>query len=260
MEQNFKNVNEVAGAGNALPGNYAGRDASASVGENPFAEFNAALKGMFGDGFDINDKMSRDMLLYHLRKNVEQNEHLANALDRDPRMAQMIADVLEGKRNAHGAMARYFGRTLLNVDEGTPEYEEIMSADEERKNEIMRIANDRREYEGNLAESIPVIEAFCNQRGYDASDFMDNVWESLVFPIMAGRYTTEVCVALDHALNYDKDVQDAFAAGDVKGRNTNIQRMKADFSDGLPKGLNSVAPDMEKRTRRNSLVEKALNA
>ena len=136
----------------------------------------------------------------------------------------------------------------------------MMLADEERKNEVMRLANDRREYEANLEASMPVIESFCNENGYDPSDFMDNVWEKLVFPILAGRYTSDVCTALDHAITYEKDVEDAFAAGDIKGRNANIRRMKEDFGDGLPKGMNSVAPDIERKRPRNSLLEKALNA
>lgn len=64
----------------------------------------------------------------------------------------------------------------------------------------------------------------------------------------------------DHALTYEKDVEDAFAAGDIKGRNTNIQRMREDFGDGMPKGMSSVAPNIEARRKRNSLLEKALNA
>ena len=136
----------------------------------------------------------------------------------------------------------------------------VKNADEERKNEMMRLANDRREYEENLEDSMPVIEAFCKERGYDPSDFMDNIWEKLVFPIMAGKYTDDVCTALDHAITYEQDVEDAFAAGDIKGRNANIMRMKEDFGDGLPKGMSSVAPDVEHKRPRNSLIEKALNA
>jgi hypothetical protein len=89
---------------------------------------------------------------------------------------------------------------------------------------------------------------------------MDNVWESIVFPILAGKYTYDVCTALDHALSYEKDVEDAFAAGNVKGRNTNIMRMKEEFGDGLPKGMASVAPATEQKRRRNSLIDKAMNA
>ena len=222
--------------------------------------FNENLKAFFGGNFDIYDTLSQDLLLRHLEMNREQNERLAAMLERDPRLAQMLVDVIDGKRNAHSAVARYFGRGFMNIDEDSPEYEEMMLADEERKNEVMRLANDRREYEANLEASMPIIESFCQERGYDPSDFMDNIWEKLIFPIMAGKYTGEVCTALDHAITYEKDIEDAFAAGDVKGRNSNIRRMKEDFGDGLPKGMNSVAPDIERKRPRNSLIEKALNA
>ncbi|MBO5865145.1 MAG: hypothetical protein J6Q73_03745 [Bacteroidaceae bacterium] len=245
------------GVANAVVGSNATaqQDAEASL-----ESFNEKLSAFFGGGFDIYDKLSQDLLLKHLEMNREQNEHLAQMLERDPRLAQMLVDIIDGKRGAHSAVARYFGRGFVGVDEDSPEYEEIMLADEERKNEVMRLASDRREYESNLEASMPVIESFCYERGYDPSDFMDKVWENLIFPIMAGKYTTDVCTALDHAITYEQDVEDAFAAGDVKGRNSNIRRMREDFGDGLPKGMSSVAPDLERKRPRNSLIEKALNA
>lgn len=266
MEQLFKNrmgaqqpVEPVAG--NSATDMVATANAVAVPGEQaPLESFNERLKGFFGSDFNVNEKLSQDLLLRYLEVNREQNERLVSMLERDPRLAQMLVDVVDGKRNAHSAVARYFGRGFVNVDENSPEFEEMMLADEERMNEMMRLANDRREYETNLEQSMPVIEAFCSERGYDPSDFMDSVWEKLVFPIMAGRYTDDVCTALDHAITYDQDIEDAFAAGDVKGRNANIQRMKEDFGDGLPKGMSSVAPDVQRKRPRNSLIEKALNA
>ena len=222
--------------------------------------FNEKLNAFFGGNFNLYDRLSQDLLMRHLEMNREQNEKLATMLERDPRIAQMLVDVIDGKRGAHSAVARYFGRGFMNVDEDSPEFEEIMLADEERKNEVMRLADDRREYEANLEESMPVIETFCKDKGYDPSDFMDSVWEKLIFPIMAGKYTADVCTALDHAITYEQDVEDAFAAGDIKGRNSNIRRMKEDFGDGLPKGMSSVAPEIERKRPRNSLIEKALNA
>ena len=222
--------------------------------------FNEKLNAFFGGKFNLYDKLSQDLLLRHLEMNREQNQKLAAMLERDPRIAQMLVDVIEGKRGAHGAVARYFGHGFMNVDEDSPEFEEIMLADEERKNEVMRLANDRREYESNLEASMPVIETFCKEKGYDPSEFMDSVWERLIFPIMAGKYTDDVCTALDHAITYEQDVEDAFAAGDIKGRNSNIRRMKEDFGDGLPKGMSSAAPEIERKHPRNSLIQKALNA
>ena len=264
MEQIFKQrvenqqpVDTTADAGIAT----AAPDAADLNGrEDSMKIFNEKLNAFFDGKFDIYDKLSQDLLLRHLELNREQNERLAAMLERDPRLAQMLVDVIDGKRNAHSAVARYFGRGFMSIDEDSPEFEEIMLADEERKNEVMRLANDRREYEANLEASMPVIDAFCKERGYDPSDFMDNVWERLIFPIMAGRYDNDVCMALDHAITYEKDVEDAFAAGDVKGRNANIRRMKEDFGDGLPKGMSSVAPDVERKRLHNSLIDKALNA
>lgn len=261
MEQYNKNLNSQGAAFEAMPENVPQSvgDVSA-VGNKNYNYLNEGLKNLFGEGFDIGDRMSQDLLLQYLRQNKEQNEKLADALESDPRIAQMIADMVDGKRNAHGAVARYFGNSFVNINEGSPEFEEIMLADEERKQEIMRLANDRREYEMNLEESLPVIENFCKQRGYDPSVYMDNIWEQIVFPIMAGKYTTEVCTVLDHAITYDRDVEDAFIAGDIKGRNTSIQRMRGDFGDGLPKGMSSVAPDVSEKRTGNSLIAKALNA
>lgn len=227
---------------------------------NSYSTLERELKGIFGEDFDLADSLSQELLVNYLRMNKEQNEQLAASLERDPRLAQLLSDVINGKRNAHSAMARYFGAAFMAVDEENPEYEEIMLADDERREDMMRIANERRQYERNLEESIPVIESFCNERGYDASDFMDKVWETVIFPVMAGNYTHDVCLALDHAITYDKDVEDAFAAGDIKGRNTNIQRMKEDFGDGMPKGMSSVAPESNTKRKRNSLIDKALNA
>ena len=260
MEQNFKNVNSGEGVITALTDEEKNGFNEPVNSENPYSALEEGLKEFFGEDFDIADKLSQDLLIQHLSVNREQNDRLAEILERDPRLAQLLMDVIGGKRNAHSAMARYFGNSFMSVDEDSPEFEEMMAADEERKEEMMRLANDRREYESNLAESIPVIEAFCKEKEYDASDFMDNVWESIVFPVLAGKYSKDVCVALDHAITYEKDVEDAFIAGDIKGRNTNIRRMKEDFGDGMPKGMNSVAPDTDIKRKRNTLIDKALNA
>lgn len=262
MEQNLNDFDSRAVPNGNMPANENPGVAAnvADVPQGNYGRLENGLKSVFGDGFSISEPMSQDLLLQYVHMNNQQNERLKEVLERDPRMAQMLLDMIQGKRNAHSAVARYFGRSLMEVDEDSPEYEEMLLADEERKEEVLRMANDRKEYEANLQESQPVIEEFCREHGYEPAEFMDRVWEQIVFPIMAGRYTHEVCMALDHALTYDKDIEDAFAAGDIKGRNTNIQRMKQDFGDGLPKGMVSAAPVAEPRPRRNTLIEKALGA
>ena len=260
MEQNFLNLKNGAASGNAVPVNGDSAAGQQNISEQPFAYLDAGLKKIFGNDFALDDRMAQDFLLHYLYQYQKQNDSLRNMLESDPRLAQMMLDMMHGKRSATGAVARYFGRSLVELDENSPEYQEMLRADEERQMEAARMAGDREEYENNLRESQPVIEAFCQQRGYDPSVFMDSVWDKVVFPILAGKYTVDVCTALDHALSYEKDVEDAFAAGNIKGRNTNIMRMKEEFGDGLPKGMTSVAPAIEQRRKRNSLIDKALNA
>lgn len=253
--------NSSAAMQQAMPQNGVAEPAMPQSSAEEFQELNEVLQSLFGTGFSIENPESQRLLIKHLRDNREQNELLAEALGRDPRMAQMLADVVDGKRNAHSAMARYYGRKFMDFDEGSPEYEEMLMADEERREEVIRLAQDRKEYEENLEASQPVIMDFCKQRGYDPSDFLEAVWERLVLPILSGTYTAEVCGALDNAINYEQDVEDAFAAGDIKGRNTNIQRMKENFGDGMPSGMTSVAPPVTNKPRRtNTLIDAALEA
>ena len=225
------------------------------------SDLNSQLKEIFGNSFNLADKESQLLLVEHLRINREQNEKLALAIESDPRLSQMLSDMVKGRRNAHSAMARYFGRGFMNIHEGTPEYEEMLIADEERRNELLTLSNDRKLYERNLELSKPLIEQFCKERGYEPAEFLELAWERLVLPILSGDYNIEVCTALEHAINYDNDVEQAFEAGDIKGRNTNIQRLRREFGDGMPKGVSSVAPEIApKPKRRNSLIESALEA
>lgn len=228
---------------------------------SPYAHLEAGIKELFGDSFDLHDPKMQQVLITHLKINRDQNRQLADAFERDPRLAQMLADIVNGKRNAHSAMARYFGRSMMTPDSGTPEYEEMLAADDERRQEAYRMAQERREYEENLEASRPIIESFCNEHGYEPEAFMNAVWERVVFPILSGSYSHDVCTALDHAINYEQDVEDAFAAGDVKGRNTSIHRMREEFGDGMPNGIRSEAPEIAPAPRRrNSLLDSALEA
>ncbi len=228
---------------------------------NPYAAIEEWLQEFFGKSFKLNSPESQEMLKEFFRSNYEQNERLASILELDPRLAQLLSDVVQGKRSSHAAMARYYGKSFLDFEEGSPEYEEMLLMDEERRKEAYEMARNRREYEANLERSRPVIENFCREHGYEPADFMDNVWEQLVFPILSGSYTPEVCQALEHAIRYEQDVEDAFAAGNIKGRNTNIRRMQEEFGDGLPKGMNSVAPaQTTRRPKENTLLDAALKA
>lgn len=195
----------------------------------------------------------------YITKNEAMNEKLSQGLAADPRMAQVFADIAEGKRSSSGAFARYFGKSYLTMEEGTPEYEELMKSDEEFHAELERATKAKQEYDANIETSLPVLAEFCKENGYDEEEFLDKLSE-IILPILSGVYTKENLVRLDKALRYDKDVEDAAIAGEVKGRNTNIRDMREDVGDGMAMVQNVAPPVMPKRKKGNALLDMALKA
>jgi hypothetical protein len=90
---------------------------------------------------------------------------------------------------------------------------------------------------------------------------MDAVYAEVIEPSLNLKVDEKLFARLVKAVDYDKDVEDAFSAGEVKGRNTNIHEMRAKVDDGLPKGLSSQAVmAAEKPKKRNRILESALRA
>lgn len=211
------------------------------------------------DGYDPEDEEgSSEKLMGYIGKNNEQAKKLADALSKDPKLAQMLSDIVNGKHNAPGALARYFGKDFLSAEEGTPEYEELAKAEEERKKEVEATEVSKKEYDDNIEKSMPEVEAFCKEKGYSVDEFLGKVWDRLVGPIFSGIYSREICEFIDRAFNYDKDIKDAMEAGEVKGRNSNIQKIKEERGDGLPKGIQdqSISKPPKKKAG-NSMIDLA---
>ena len=185
---------------------------------------------------------------------------MAEELQSDPRLAQVLADVVSGKRGAAAALARYFGKDAFDVEEGTPEYEEIMQAEEERKQELEAFNVSKKEYEANLEASMPVIEQWCQKTGVDQEQFMDKIWAEVISPVMAGTYSEAMLELLNNGFNYAQDTQDAMKAGEVKGRNQNINKLREEVGDGLPKAMPATSEQAVNKKKKNSFIESALGA
>ena len=206
--------------------------------------------------------MEEDALRY-IKRQMEFNQKMIDALAEDARFAQAMADVVNGRSKAPAALARYYGNNFLKAEEGSPEYEEMMRIEEERSTEAENIRKATEEYNRNFDESMKSIVPFAEANGVDADEFRMEIEDKILIPLLEGKWGAELLTMLKKALDYDKDTEDAFAAGEVQGRNTNINKMRVKASDGLPTGLSSQAtPKTEEKpmVRRNSLIEKALNA
>ena len=213
------------------------------------------------DGYNPeDDEGSAGMLSDYVQRNIDDKKKFSEAIQKDPRLAQVFADVVSGKRSAGAALARYFGKDLLNAQEGTAEYDEIIAAEKERMDELEKSLEKKRKFDANVEKSMPLLEAKCKAAGIDCDEFCTKVWDEVIFPVMEGNYDV-IFDVMQRGFNYDKDVKDAMAAGETKGRNTRINQMRDNRGDGMPKNMNSatMVPD-KKKVRRNPLIEAALEA
>lgn len=194
-------------------------------------------KSRFGESFNPEDEESMYGTLHeYMRNNDESQNRFAEALTQDPRLAQVMADIIGKKRGSGAALARYFGKDFLSTEEGSPEYEELVKAEEERMADLERSRASQKEFDANIEKSLPVLDEFARENGMENCDaFLDEVYAKILEPIFSGNYTKEVLQMLYKALNYDTDVNEAFTAGNVKGKNERIEAMKKDIGDGLPK-------------------------
>lgn len=198
------------------------------------------------------------MALDYIKELRSSNDRIIEAISDDPRAAQMFADIVNGTRKPGAAIARYFGKGLM-ADEGTPEYDEMMAADEEFINERESAKRTAEEHNAKMLDFLDWLE---EQLGEDAEgERMRRVYNEILIPLLDGVKDETLPGKLKKSLDYDKDVEDAFVAGEVKGRNMNINEMRGKVGDGMPKGLTSQAvPVVEKPKKRNRMLESALGA
>lgn len=200
------------------------------------------------------------MALDYIKELREQNDRMVEAISDDPRTAQVFADVINGQGGAK-SLVRHFGKKFLDVEEGTPEYDEIMAADAEFMAERERGKAFDEENSAKAQAWFAAFTDYCNRMNLNEEVYLVKIEDEFIKPVLEWEASDETFNKLVKAVDYDKDVDDAFEAGEIKGRNTNIHEMRSKPSDGMPSGLSSQAPVVERpKVRRNSLVEKAMGA
>lgn len=203
--------------------------------------------------------VEQDALTY-IRGLKEMNDKMVEALSENPEFAQAMNDVVNKRRNGPAALARHFGKDFLSLEEGTPEYDEMIKADDEWRSERDAARLAAEEFDKAMEKSQEEINAHCAAKGIDPDAYQERIESEFILPIFSGNIDEALLTKLDKAMDYDKDTEDAFAAGQVKGRNENINKLRVQPTDGLPKGLGSQTTVQKPKRRGNSLIEAALNA
>lgn len=201
------------------------------------------------------------MALDYIKKMNEMNNRLVQSLANDPRMAQILAEVMNGGK-AGISLIRHLGKSYLEAEEGTPEYDEIMAAENEYQAGREKMKADKEAFDTKSNAFYAAFGDYCQRKSLNEEVYLVKIEDKIVLPLFEMEASDALFGSLVKAVDYDKDVEDAFEAGELKARNMNINEMRARPSDGMPKGLSSQGIQMEEKPKRpmNSLLAKALNA
>ena len=201
------------------------------------------------------------MALNYIRKQKEMSDKLIEALSTDARFASAMVDIMNGKGGGE-ALVRHFGKGFINAQEGTPEWDEILQADKEWNDTRTQGMVAAEEYDKKAAAWFDAFDDYCNRMNLNADVYKIKVEDEFIIPVLEWEVSDKIFDSLVKAVDYDKDTEDAFAAGEIKGRNENINNMRAKPSDGLPKALGTQATITPERPKRkvNSFVASALKA
>lgn len=194
------------------------------------------IRKRLGDdvNFEDEESMYSAIMDYHDRSDNAQGK-LVDAITADPRMAQLFSDVLSGKNTAAYSIGRYFGRDILNAEDDSPELQDLIRGEEERMQELQNSKQADETYNQNMTQSFDLIDQFAQANKIDADQFLDDVHNKILQPIFTGQWSEDLLKILSNGLSYEKDIQDAMQAGEVKAKNKRIEQMKKKDDDGLPR-------------------------
>lgn len=179
-------------------------------------EEDEALFGQINDDYDNYDS--------ELAKYKEHEEAFANMFSADPRSAAFLTDWRNGEDPVVG-LVRKFGVEIKDVIDDPEMQAKIAEANKEYLDRVSKEAELEELYQKNLDESLALISRLQEEGGY-TDEQIDQAFDWLMAinqDMTVGKFTPEVVEMAMKAQNYDNDVAQAEAEGEVKGRNTRIE-------------------------------------
>jgi len=187
--------------------------------ERTFADLGAEPQEGVADLDDAIDEMLEDLTTKQATYD-ENNNRLANLLVTDPSAAEFIQRWVENG-DPRTALVETFGEELGIAEEKAAEFENQLQGWRDRK-----AANDALEAqaEANWNESLNTLDEWGNAKGLSLEQKRDVMLRllAITFNGMENKYGVEDYDMAYNAINYDKDVAEARAAGEVAGRNEKI--------------------------------------
>ena len=191
----------------------------------------------FEDDEEIYGQISDDYDQYEqeLKTYQDRDNSLADMLATDPRSAQFLTDMHNGRDPVIG-LVRNFGIEIKDVLDDPEMQDKIAEANKEY---VERVANSKKldeEYDKNMDATLETLRQFQAERGM-SDEQIDQVVDFLLGVVrdgVMGKFSTETLDMACKALNYDADVAAAGEEGEVAGRNAKISEnlRKSNKGDG----------------------------
>lgn len=179
-------------------------------------EDDEAIFGQINDDYDSYDN--------ELATYKEHEKGLADMFSADPRSAAFLTDWRDGEDPTIG-LVRKFGVEIKDVLDDPEMQEKIAEANKEYLDRVAQEKELEETYQANLTESLETISSIQEEKGY-SDEQIDQAFEWLMGVIqdgVVGKFTPEIIDMAMKAQNYDADVAQAEAEGEVKGRNARIK-------------------------------------
>lgn len=186
----------------------------------------------FGAISDDFDKYDKDLQGYKDRE-----KEFSQLLMDNPRSGAFIQDLVNGVSPAVSLVRRYGDK--IKDDMNDPQFqEELAKAEKDYLDRISKSKELDAVYEKNIEETIAYLDKM-EQEGAIAGKDIDDAME-LLFKVVddgiKGKFSSETIDMAIKAINHDKNVEEAYSDGEIKGRNEKIDEKlrKRGKGDGLP--------------------------
>lgn len=212
---------------------------------------------IYGQISDDYDQYEKDLSAYKDRE-----KELSDMFSSDPRSAQFLADMHNGKDPVLG-LVRNFGIEIKDVLDDPEMQDKIAEANKEYVERVARSKQLDEEYEKNMKETLSTLNAFQEARGMSDEE-IDEVAEAMIGIVrdgIVGKFSKETLSMIADALNHDKDVAAAAEEARVAGRNAKIteQLRKPQKGDGtMPLGGKNGAVSTRRRGNMFDLASEAM--
>lgn len=168
------------------------------------------------------------------------NKTIMEVIAAYPEFAEIIEDVAEGVP-VRVAIARQFSPDELTVRDGEEDFDAYRKAAEDRSKRLAEINERIHTREKNIAQSKTDVDAFFNEMqmtDQERTAFVDWVDNEVLANLMDGRVNREILIKLYQGWKFDEAVAEARNAGEVEGRNQQIEQKRAHATktDGLASG------------------------